>query len=309
MKRRCPSCGQMLAKGASFCRTCGARYAVPPPPPRAPKPQAAEYPAPASEAGATGRRRNQVAIAVSVAILVVGAGTGAAILLGAGGGSSTTTVVQGAAPTPEKTATDPEETAAEAGDPIEAGHYIQAGSFQTAAHAEAERQRLAGHGIYVEVVSSDSAQELYPGFQVLLGGPLQSHGAEVMMLKSLHQNGVPSAFARELTPAASTGEPVAGRWAGEVERTSAEHPSLDGSLPVTLAITSNGTVGSLDFSTIRCHADLSLTSTANHVLTYSQEPACAGAGTLQVRPAGDELMLTLLSARTDAFALGTLDRS
>jgi hypothetical protein len=249
-----------------------------------------------------------------MAILAIGVGAAIAILLGTGGGgSSTTTVVQDAAPGAERTATAPAgtvapaETTPEAGDSIEAGRYIQAGSFQTAAHAEAERLRLAEQGIEVEVVSSDGAQELYPGFHVLVGGPFQSHAAEARMLDGLHRNGVPSAFARELAPAPNSGEPAAGRWAGEVERTSAENPNLDAVLPVTLALASDETAGSLDFTTISCHADLKLTSATGSVLTYSEKPACAGAGTLRVRSLGEELMLTLQSPRTDTFALGTIE--
>ncbi len=271
---RCPDCGQPLANGASFCRACGGRYAAP--------------------------RRNLIAIFVSAAILAIGAGAAVGILLTAGGSSSSTTVVRGA--------TAPDGPGASGS--LEAGHYVQAGSFQTASHAEAERRRLAGHGVEVEVVSSDDAKELYPGFQVLLGGPFRSRAAEAAMLTSLHRDGVPSAFARDLTPAPETAGPeaAAGRWAGKLERTSAEHPNLDGFLPATLIIASNGTAGSLDFPTLRCHAGLSLASTASHTLSYSEEPACAGTGPLQVRPFGDELMLTLLSPATDAFALGILSR-
>ncbi len=318
MKRRCSNCGEVVAKGASFCRMCGARQAARAPQPAAPGPRTSEQlpPAPAAGAGAT-ERRNRVAIAVGIAILVTGAGVGLAILLGAGGGSSTTTVLRGSAPAAksaaaareaaaaEKAAAAGEAAVTEAGGQIEAGRYIQAGSFQIAANAEAERRRLAEHGILVEVVPSDRAEQLYAGFQVLLGGPLRSRAAEARILEGLHQNGVPSAFARGLTPA-TDGEPISGRWTGQVERTSTEHPNLDGVFPVSLEIASDEAAGSLEFSSIPCAASLSLTSTTNGVFTYNLEPACAGTGPLQVRSLGGELMLTLLSPHTDAFALGTI---
>jgi hypothetical protein len=292
---RCPSCGQPLAKGANFCRACGARSAAPPPP--GAEPRAARHPPPTEEAGP---RRSRTALVVSAAILAIGGGAAAAILLAAGGTSSTTTVLRGAVG----------RAGAGAGNPIEAGRYVQAGSFQTASHAEEERRRLAGHGIEVEVMSSDDAKELYPGFQVLLGGPFHSRAAEAAMLTGLHRDGVPSAFARNLTRAPETAGPeaAAGRWTGELERTSAEHPNLDGLVPANLVIASNGRVGSLDFSSLRCHVSLSLASTASYTLSYRVEPACAGTGPLQVRPFGDELTLTLLSPATDSFALGTLSR-
>lgn len=294
---RCPECGQQLAKGANFCRACGARYA-----------------APAAVAGETGPRvagdrptavrgasppRNRGAIVAVVAVLAIGAGAAVAILLAAGGGSSSTTVIHRTAPTGQG-----------AGGSLAAGRYVQAGSFQTASHAEAERQRLAEHGIEVEVVSSDDADELYPGFQVLLAGSFDSRAAEAATLKSLHRDGVPSAFPRNLTPAPEGVEPeaAAGRWTGSLERTSAEHPNLDGLLSATLTVTSSGMAGSLELPTLRCHVSLSLASTGGHTFSYRAEPACAGTGPLVVRPSGDELMLTMRSPKTDSFALGTLSR-
>lgn len=297
---RCSHCGQVLAKGASFCRACGARYAAPAPAPQVTEPQPAAHSVPRPQRAhcGTGARSWWPS-----PILAIGSGAAVALLLATGGSTSSSTVVQ-------RTTVPGAAEAADATDSIGAGRYVQAGSFQTTAHAEAERRRLAGHGIDVGVVSSNGAQELYPGFQVLLGGPLHSAAEEATMLRSLHRNGVPSAFARELTPAVETGGPeaIAGRWTGEVERTSSEHPNLNGVLPTTLTVAPNGTVGSLDFSTMGCHATLSLVSAASHTLSYDQEPPCAGSGTLQVRLAGGELMLTLLSPATDSFALGTLGR-
>jgi hypothetical protein len=309
MKRRCASCGEVLAKGANFCRACGAPAAAPElPGQQAPRSEAGGHPmsAPAADPGTP--RRSRTAIVASLAILAIGAGAAAAILLGTGGGSSsTTTVLQDAATAPSHGTRISSETGTEAAGSIETGRYIQAGSFQTEEHAEAERRRLSEHGIEVAVVPSDGARELYPGFQVLLGGPLHSGAAEASMLRGLHRNGVPSAFAKDLT-AAETDGPIAGRWAGEVERTSGEDPRLDGSLPVSVAISSDGTTGSLDLSTLGCHSSLSLTSTASGVFTYTQEPACIAAETLYARVLGSELMLSLLSPRTDAFTLGTLER-
>ncbi len=290
---RCSNCGQPLAKGASFCRACGARHAAPAPPPRAAEPPVTGDPAPVREADPPRHRGAIVAVA---AILAIGAGAAVAILLAAGGGSSTTTVVRGAGAPADRS--------------VRAGRYLQAGSFQTVSHAQAERRRLAAHGIEVEVVPSDGAKELYPGFQVLLGGPFRSRSTEAAMLTSLHRDGVPSAFARNLTPApAAEPEAAAGRWTGRLERTSTEHPNLDGLLPATLVVASSGAAGSLEFPTLRCHVSLSLASTGGHTFSYSGEPACAGTGPLVIRPFGNELMLTLLSPDTDSFTLGTLSRS
>jgi hypothetical protein len=236
--------------------------------------------------------------------MAIGAGAAVALLLAAGGdSSSTTTVLRRTTTTPAPPAPPP------VGGSIEAGRYVQAGTFQTPSHAETERLRLAGQGIEVEVVPSDEAQELYPGFQVLLRGPLLSAAEETTMLKSLHQNGVPSAFARGLTPAApGEAEEIAGGWTGEVERTIGEDPKLDGTLPATVSIAADGTAGSLDFPTLGCRSSLSLVSSTGYTVSYEQNPACAAGETITVRLDGDQLMLTLLSPSTDSFALGTLNR-
>jgi zinc-ribbon domain/SPOR domain len=282
---RCSECGQPLAKGASFCRACGARHTT-----STAGPDVGDSPTAVRGVEAP---RSQVGTIVSiVAVLAIGAGAAVAILLAAGGGSSTTTVIH-------------RETSDGS---IGGGRYVQAGSFQTASHADAERRRLAAHGIEVEVVSSDEAAELYPGFQVLLGGPFGSQSAEAGMLRRLHRNGVPSAFARDITPAPNGVKPeaAAGRWRGDLERTSSEHPNLNGLLPAILTVATSGTSGSLELPTLRCHVGLSLESTGRHTFSYGMKPACVGAGPLVVRPSGGELMLTVRSPETDSFALGAL---
>lgn len=301
MKRRCPDCGEALAPNANFCRACGAQYAAAKPRPAQPV-AVDRAPEPAS-------RRSPVAIVLGAVILVVGAAVAVAILLGSGGGSSTTTVVrQAEVPAGEGVASSEASTGPTG--PLASGRYVQAGSFQTVVHAEVERRRLAAQGVDVEVVSSDLAEELYPGFQVLLGGPIRSQATERALLQGLHRNGVPSAFARELTPATAGDGAVAaaGSWSGQLEGTSSEDPKLNGPLPANLTLDPDGTTGSLDLASIGCRSSLTLVSEANQVLNYSQEPACAGAGTVRVRPLADELMLTLPSPSTNAFSLGTLNR-
>ena len=202
--RACPQCGQALAPSAAFCRNCGARYeestieriATPSPPT-----------APSTEAGTARRRRGPsgAVVFLAVATVLAAGGIAAALLLSDNGGSSSTTTVVTQS---NGTAGEVEGGSAEASAPgsIEAGRYVQAGSFKFVADAERERRRLATAGVSVEVVPSEEAQELYPGFEVLLGGPLRSGSEEALLLKRLHRNGVPSAFARPLTPAPPHGK-------------------------------------------------------------------------------------------------------
>jgi len=303
MKRHCSSCGQTLAPNANFCRACGTKYSPP----------ATPTTTPTTPDELQGRNRTAIA---AIAILIVGAGVAAAILLAGGGGSPTTTVIQSATGGRADAATGGVDTieSEEAADstsanPITAGRYVQAGSFQTAAHAEIERSRLAKQGVDAAVVSADDAQQLYPGFQVLIVGPVDSHAEEVATLQALHRNGVPSAFAQELTPAEGDVDPgsMAGSWSGELELTSAEHPDRDGALPVTLTVAEGGATGTIDFRGNSCHTNLSLASSGGPVVSYVEGPPCAEVKSVQTRLTGNGMMVTLLSPGTGTFARGTLN--
>ena len=298
-KRHCGSCGAELAPGAAYCRACGARY---------------EEPAPASVSEAAGSR-NRTALWAGGAIILIGAGVALAILLAGGGDSSRTTVLVDRAGktttvTTEAESTDSvaEETGSEtpvaAG--VDTGLYVQAGSFRSLPGAEEERARLAAAGVDVRVISSDGAAELYPGFQVLFSDPIVSTSQEHGVLAELKDNGV-DGFARELTPAPllSGASQAAGHWTGALDRTSGERPNLNGSVPVTVEIASDGNAGTLE-TAAGCSEGLSLKEEGPTSLTYSQDRSCVTGGDVFVRPAGTELMMAMLPLDTDIFVTGTL---
>lgn len=263
-------------------------------------------------------RRRHTAIWFGAAIVLVGAGVAVAILLSSGGGSASTTVLvrdDSTTVTETNTTTEvsvsdstTESSEAPVAGSVEAGRYVQAGSFKTVSHAETEQERLAVAGVDVQIVSSDDAEELYPGFQVLLGGPFEAGSQEASMVKALRRNGVPSAFARDLTPALEIGDPseIAGRWSGELDRSSGEHPNLSGALPVTLELDSDGGSGTLAFEDDGCREELTLSEATTTTLSYEQSQLCVGSGDLLVRPAGGQLMLSLLPLDTDVLVLGSL---
>jgi SPOR domain len=239
--------------------------------------------------------------------VLTAAGVLAALLLSGSDGSSTTTVVTrgngsseasagstAAAPLPSRS--------------IEAGRYVQAGSFKFAADAEKERRRLAAAGIEVEVMPSEEAQDLYPGFQVLLAGPLHSGSEEGVLLKKLHGNGVPSAFTRSLTPALPAppqSRLARGTWTGKLEESSSSNPKFDRSLPVTFVTSSDGREGTLTFLDIDCVAELQAEPSAGPILRFGRTAGCF-AGSWQLRPAGGQLMLTFLPPDSDLIVLGEL---
>ncbi len=305
--RACGSCGAPLAPDAAFCRSCGARYEAPvPPPPIAPPPPPA----------GNGERRHRTAIWLGVAIVVLGAGAALAILLSSGSSTTFTTVVvdsEGSTVTETITTedTDAEEPTtvfeAPAAPLVEAGSYVQAGSFRTPAGAGSEQERLLSEGIDVEVVSSDGAQEFYPGFQVLLVGPVEGQSEEKSVVKALGRNGVPSAFARSLSPAAEIeASEAAGEWSGTLDRSSSERPNLDDSFTVTLEMDAEGNSGTLEVPSEGCSQTMQLVEVSPTTLTYEQKNSCVSGGPLRIRPTGDELMVSILPLENETLVTGSL---
>ena len=218
--------------------------------------------------------------------------------------------------TPTQTGTATSGSLDESGEPqvgsVIAGRYVQAGSFRTVAGARSEQQRLAAQGVDIDVIESDQAQDLYPGFQVLVTGPLAGPGEEHRLVRSLRQNGVPSAFGRELSPARSVSGPdaILGRWEGTLERTGSLRPGLNGTLRASLVGESGGAIATLEVPEIGCVEELGPYEMRDVSLGY--QPAggrgCLGDGIWWMRPVGDELMVALLPPNTDVVVIGTLSR-
>jgi hypothetical protein len=254
---------------------------------------------------ARGRRPSGALVFLVIAIVLAVAGVATALLLSGNGGSSTTTVVTRSGGAGDSGGASAAAAPLPSGS-IEAGRYVQAGSFKFAGDAEKERQRLASAGIDVEVVPSEEAQELYPGFQVLLGGPLYSGTEEATLLKGLHRNGVPSAFARPLTPALPAppySKLARGTWTGKLEESSTSHPKLDRTLPVTFVTSANGKEGTL--IDVNCVAELQAEQSAGPALRFGRSSGCF-AGSWRVRPSDGKLMLALLPPSSDLIVLGEL---
>lgn len=271
--------------------------------------------------------RGQIAIVAIVGTLVA-AGVAAAVLLVFGDGSGQTSDVL---PTGAATVPSPREeartrtgeassglaegevgaraTGALAGT-VATGRYVQAGSFRTVEGAATEQSRLREAGIDVSVVESDQAQDLYPGFQVLLAGPFAAGAAAQATVRALKENGVPSAFARNLSPARAIPGPaaLAGVWDGTLERSGSERSSENGTLEASMAFRGDGRLASLDVPSLNCAVDLPLREAGEVSFSYGPASGCVDAGAWTLRPSGDELQVVLLPESSTVIVLGTLQR-
>lgn len=307
----CRACGRALAPSAAFCRSCGVPVRPEPPPADG---------VPEEKRGKTLR----VVLLAALAAVLVGLSVGAAVMLFGERGSeadNSAATTQATVPSTESPPTQtgaatssspgPEAPEQRAVGAVEAGRYVQAGSFRTVAGVEAEQRRLANAGVYVSVVDSDGAQDLLPGFQVLLGGPFSTSAQESRMLERVREEGVPSAFARDLTPARAISGPseAAGEWVGDLERTGTVRSGLNGNLRATLDAAPDGVTASLVFDDLGCEAVLSIVEVTEFTLAYEQRgPSCVGEGRWSLRPSGSEISATLLPPNTDVVVVGTLRR-
>lgn len=243
---------------------------------------------------------------LGVAIILASTAVALAIILSRNGGSS----AAGNRPEAQKAAPAAGTASVEGADsPVEAGRYVQAGSFKNLADAETEQRRLAALDIETELLSSDLAQELYPGFQILAVGPIQGQSEEIATIRKLRHGGVPTAFTRELSPAASNvryGE-VAGGWSGTLEEISSAHPRLNRKLNLTASFDPSGREGQLEVADLSCRLTLSADGSSGTALGFDQYPSCLGSGTWRIRPSGGTLMVTLLPPESDLIFLGTLN--
>lgn len=324
--RFCSECGSPMPTAAAFCRGCGARAGDGPaaaaatPEPAAVRPPAAPELAPK---GPSRRRRWRAVALALLAVALIGAGVVTALLVVGeddDSGPSAASVSSNAATVPAAPDAATTSTGSSSSAPpsassalpavgsIGAGVYVQAGSFRTAAGAETERLRLEASGIRVSVVSSDQAEELYPGFQVLLGGPFAGAAERRSMVKRLHRNGVPSAFARPLSPggAISGPEGAAGTWTGTLELSGFARPNQNGQLQATLSVDQDGRQASLEIPKRNCAVGLSLLAASDLSLSFSQDRSCLGAGDLVMRPEGETIAITLLPPNSDAIVVGRL---
>lgn len=242
---------------------------------------------------------------LGVAIVVASTAVALAIIFTRGNDSS----VGSAKPQEGNAASAENAPVASTSGSVEAGRYVQAGSFKAPGDAESERQRLTSLGIETQLIASDQAEELYPGFQVLVVGPIQGRGEEGATVNDLRHHGVPTAFARDLTPAVSNVGygAAAGDWSGTLEEISSAHPRLNRKLTVIASFESSGRAGQMEVSDLHCRLNLTASGSSGTTLSFNQDPTCLGSGIWRLRPSGSSLMVTLLPPENDLIFLGTLN--
>lgn len=322
----CPSCGGEIGPRAKFCRSCGAAVEATQATPRQPgsPPPPSPVPPPAEPRGSSGARGPMLALAAfAVCLLLGGLVGGGAYLLsrdgsedesglggpivdpppppGPGGGG------QGGGPSDGSSEGEGGvETEGGESSGLIAGLYVQAGSFRSADGAESEAGRLAGYGVDAEVVPAAWTNELLPGFQVLLVGPLATSGEERRVLRALERANI-SGFGRDLTPSDSVAGPesVAGDWRGRFEQSDLRGARPPTTYVVELTLDREGE-GTVEYPGRGCFGTLSLIDDDGFSLAYAEtigSGSCPGGNVWHVRPRGTGIVAVRLHEDLDMQAM------
>jgi hypothetical protein len=176
--------------------------------------------------------------------------------------------------------------------PLTTGRYVQSGSFRSPEGAQREVDRLLDEGIDVSAVPADWANELLPGFQVLLVGPLAG-GEETQVLRQLEDASV-AGFARDLTPSEELSGPaaVAGSWSGVLEQSYLRGTRPPGAYQVDFTLSADGETGAVDYPGRGCGGSLVLREENGFSLAYAESiesGGCRPGGVWHLRPEGGEI--------------------
>lgn len=341
----CPSCGAPAAPDAVFCRACGERLpgASPdhrplPPPPAAPTAGRLDLPPPTPprpeppRGGGPGR-----VIAAVLACLALGAAVaGGAYLLIREDSSSDEAVALPVVPAgdllddtgtdpstepPPEPQPEPADEQAPTTEPEEPtqlseltpGRYVQAGSFRTPDGAQEEVERLVGEGVAAYAIAAAEANELLPGFHVLLVGPLSGSREERLAIRELEQAQV-SGLGRSLTPSASLAGPeaAAGTWEGSFEQSHLRGSRGPSTYGIEIEIAADGESGTVEYPGRDCQGSLTLIEDSEYSLAYAESiesGPCPAGGVWHLRPEGTELTAVRLHEDLQIFVHGTVPQT
>ncbi len=190
------------------------------------------------------------------------------------------------------------------------GRYIQAGSFRSPEGAQEEVDRLTDAGIAVEAIAAAEADELLPGFQVLIVGPLSGARQEKRALRRLEAAEV-AGLGKDLTPSSAVSGPesAAGEWSGSVEQSYLRGSRRPSTYEVVFAIAADGEGGTIEYPGRECEGRLDLIEEPGYSLAYAETieaGPCPPGGVWHLRPEGSELTAVRLHEDREVMVHGTL---
>lgn len=341
----CPSCAVPVVQGAAFCGSCGARLPAPGRPPQGrASPSPGHSASPLQRPAPPPRRRGRgplLAVGAFAACLGLGGLVAGGVYLltredrsadvpahlstlpaditqgrvtGAGqeaGGLSGIPPAARSADSGSGELSPPAEAQKSAAlSALAPGRYVQSGSFRSAEGAEREVNRLQGDGIDVFSMPAALANELLPGFHVLLVGPLSGRGEERRVIRQLGRASV-SGLVRDLTPSAALPGPAAsaGSWSGAVEQSFLRGPRRRTTYRIEIAIDADGERGAIEYPERGCRGSLSLIEDARYSLAYLESilsGPCPAGGVWHLRRTDAGLTAVRLHDDREVMVEGTL---
>jgi len=208
-------------------------------------------------------------------------------------------------------AAPPEPEGSLASSELVTGRYVQSGSFRTVEAAEEEVARLRARGIDVFAVPAGWANELLPGFQVLLVGPLAGGAGEETRVERALAEAKVSGFGRDLTSSiALAGAPsLAGSWSGEVEESSLGGSPQRTRYEIEVSIAADGETGTIDYPEEGCGGTLTLLDDEEFSIAYAERieyGSCIDGGVWHLRLSAEGLDAVWLHDSRELVVEGTL---
>lgn len=310
----CTSCGRPVDPGAVFCRNCGIRLSQ-----QQQQQQVAPPPIPAVSTEERGGRNVALVVGAVVACVLLGGSVAGGVYLLTREDQPADVIAKAPVPLEAPPASKPAASASEEPEPepeaaertppqleaagtvseLNPGRYVQAGSFRSAEGAQREVERLRGYGIDATSVPAEWANELLPGFWVLIVGPLEAGNEEQLVLHQLTRANV-SGFGRDLTPSTELSGPAAaaGSWGGKVERSYFKGARRAATYWIEVVIAADGESGTIGYPERGCHGTLSLIEDAGYSLAYGESidsGECPSGGVWHMRPTDAGLTAVWLS--------------
>jgi hypothetical protein len=194
------------------------------------------------------------------------------------------------------------------------GSYVRLASMRRRAAAEHLAGLLSDRGVPARVINSDEVEELFPGFAVVVSGPVRSKARARTLIRRAKGLEITDAVQVPLSPA--SGGPIDvsglnGAWRGTLSQAGAARAEDNRQLATAITFAAGGRRARIRYPGVPCSGDLSFVRTDGAIAVYSQRITfgdCPQGGTWMLRLRDSRLAGTWRRQDAPMFIAGYLTR-